>query len=97
MDSEDLEPAKELSSPEQYHEAWLSISNAQAVIVPGGFGPRGCDGKIAVIRYCRERGIPFLGICLGFQLSVVEFARNVLEWKVSQLTRFNVPFHFFIS
>ncbi|EUB63444.1 CTP synthase [Echinococcus granulosus] len=76
VDSEDLEPAMELSAPEQYHEAWLSISNAQAVIVAGGFGPRGCEGKIAVIRYCRERGIPFLGICLGFQLAVVEFARN---------------------
>ncbi|KAL5961362.1 CTP synthase 1 [Taenia solium] len=76
VDSEDLEPAMELSAPEQYHEAWLSISNAQAVIAAGGFGPRGCEGKIAVIRYCRERGIPFLGICLGFQLAVVEFARN---------------------
>ncbi|VDM34145.1 unnamed protein product [Hydatigera taeniaeformis] len=76
VDSEDLEPAMELSAPEQYHEAWLSISNAQAVIVAGGFGPRGCEGKISVIRYCRERGIPFLGICLGFQLAVVEFARN---------------------
>lgn len=84
VDSEDLEPAMESSAPDQYHEAWLSISNAQAVIVAGGFGPRGSEGKIAVIRYCRERGIPFLGICLGFQLAVIEFARNVLGWKVSQ-------------
>ncbi|VUZ46161.1 unnamed protein product [Hymenolepis diminuta] len=89
VDSEELEPAMEHSSPEQYHEAWLSISNAQAVIVAGGFGSRGCEGKIAVIRYCRERGIPFLGICLGFQLAVVEFARNILGWKDSNSTEFD--------
>nr|CDS28970.1 PHD and RING finger domain containing protein 1 [Hymenolepis microstoma] len=89
VDSEELEPAMEHSSPEQYHEAWLSVSNAQAVIVAGGFGPRGCEGKIAVIRYCRERGVPFLGICLGFQLAVVEFARNVLGWNDSNSAEFN--------
>ncbi|VDD84146.1 unnamed protein product [Mesocestoides corti] len=89
VDTEDLEPAMELIAPEQYHEAWLSISNAQAVIVAGGFGPRGCEGKISVIRYCRERGVPFLGICLGFQLAVVEFARNVLGWKDANSMEFN--------
>ncbi|KAM7532874.1 hypothetical protein Aperf_G00000128190 [Anoplocephala perfoliata] len=89
VDSEELEPTMESSAPEQYHEAWLSISNAQAVIVAGGFGPRGSEGKIAVIRYCSERGIPFLGICFGFQLAVVEFARNVLGWKVANSTELN--------
>ncbi len=47
------------------------------VIVPGGFGVRGTEGKIACIRYCRENNTPYLGICLGFQMAVVEFARNV--------------------
>jgi len=53
------------------------LSQADAVIVPGGFGTRGIEGKIQVIRHCRENNIPFLGICYGMQLAVVEYARNV--------------------
>ncbi len=53
------------------------LQKADAVIVPGGFGTRGIEGKIQVIRYCRENNIPFLGICYGMQLAVVEFARHV--------------------
>ena len=53
------------------------LSQVDAVIVPGGFGTRGIEGKIQVIRHCRERGIPFLGICYGMQLAVVEYARHV--------------------
>jgi len=52
-----------------------------SVIVPGGFGDRGVEGKIACVRYVREQGIPFLGICLGFQMAVIEYARNVLGLK----------------
>ncbi len=54
------------------------LRNADAVIVPGGFGVRGIEGKIQVIRYCRENNIPFLGICYGMQLAVVEYARHVV-------------------
>ena len=46
-----------------------------AILVPGGFGKRGVEGKIAAIRYARENGIPYLGICLGMQLAVIEYAR----------------------
>lgn len=53
------------------------LSGVQGILVPGGFGKRGIDGKLAAIRYAREQGIPFLGLCLGMQLSIVEFARNV--------------------
>jgi len=53
------------------------LSGVDGVLVPGGFGSRGIEGKISSIRYAREQGIPFFGICLGMQLSVVEFARNV--------------------
>jgi CTP synthase len=54
------------------------LRDVDAVIVPGGFGTRGIEGKIQVIRHCRENGIPFLGICYGMQLAVVEYARNVV-------------------
>jgi len=53
------------------------LADADAILVPGGFGARGIEGKIRAIRYARERGIPYLGICLGLQAAVVEFARNV--------------------
>jgi CTP synthase len=53
------------------------LKGAQGVIVPGGFGLRGIEGKIRVIRHCRENKVPFLGICYGMQLAVVEFARNM--------------------
>ena len=48
-----------------------------AILVPGGFGKRGVEGKIAAIRYARENKVPYLGICLGMQLAVVEYARDV--------------------
>jgi len=54
--------------------------------VPGGFGDRGLEGKIAAIRYARERGIPFFGICLGMQCAVIEFARNVLGLEDAHTT-----------
>lgn len=53
------------------------IEQAAAIIVPGGFGSRGTQGKIKAIQYAREHNVPFLGLCLGFQMAVVEFARNV--------------------
>ena len=53
------------------------LGDADGIIVPGGFGDRGIDGKITAIRYAREHGIPFLGLCLGMQLAIVEFARHV--------------------
>ena len=54
------------------------LEGLDAVIVPGGFGARGVEGKVAGGRHCREAGLPYLGICLGFQVAVIEFARNVL-------------------
>ncbi|GAB2025934.1 CTP synthase [Lactovum odontotermitis] len=57
------------------------IADADGIIVPGGFGHRGTDGKISAIKYAREQDIPFLGICLGMQLACVEYARDVLGLK----------------
>ncbi len=54
------------------------LASADAVVVPGGFGSRGTEGKIEAVRYARENDVPFLGLCLGFQMAVVEHARNVL-------------------
>ena len=56
-----------------------SLDDVDGVVVPGGFGSRGTEGKIEAIRYARENDLPFLGLCLGFQMAVVEFARNVLD------------------
>ena len=65
------------------------LSDLDGIIVPGGFGNRGIEGKIETIRYARENNIPFLGICLGMQMTVVEFARNVLGLKDANSTEFS--------
>ena len=65
------------------------LKNMDAIIVPGGFGDRGIEGMIETIRYVRENKIPFLGICLGMQMAVVEFARNVLGLKDANSEEFN--------
>lgn len=65
------------------------LKEADGIIVPGGFGDRGVDGKIMAIQYARENKIPFLGICLGMQLAVVEFARNVLGLADAHTTEIN--------
>ena len=64
------------------------LRNFAGIIVPGGFGQRGTEGKIKVIEYCRKNKIPYLGLCLGMQLAVVEFARNVLKMKSAHSTEF---------
>jgi CTP synthase len=69
------------------------LSKADAILVPGGFGERGVEGKIMAVRYARENGIPYLGICLGMQVAVIEFARNVAALADAQSTEFirNTP------
>jgi CTP synthase len=62
------------------------LEGVSGVIVPGGFGTRGVEGKINVVKYCRENNIPYLGICYGLQLAVVEFARNVCGIKEAHTT-----------
>ncbi len=65
------------------------LNDVDGILVPGGFGKRGIEGKIKAIRFARENNIPFLGICLGFQLAVVEFARNVLNLEGANSTEFD--------
>lgn len=62
------------------HHAEINLSDADAVLVPGGFGSRGTKGKRVAIQYARERGVPFLGICYGMQLAAAEYAENVLGY-----------------
>ena len=64
------------------------LSGFDGLLVPGGFGERGIEGKVAAIRYAREKGIPFFGICLGLQCAVVEFARNVCGLENAHSTEF---------
>ncbi len=65
------------------------LEGFDAILVPGGFGRRGVEGKIQAIRYARENGVPYLGICLGMQLAVVEFARNVCTLAGANSTEFD--------
>jgi CTP synthase len=65
------------------------LSGADGVLVPGGFGVRGVEGKVDAIRHARERGIPFLGICLGLQCAVIEFARNVCGLEGANSSEFD--------
>jgi len=66
-----------------------SLQNVDAILVPGGFGNRGVEGKIKAIEYARKNNIPFLGICLGMQLAVVEYARNVCGYADANSTEFS--------
>lgn len=79
VDAESIEKA----GPDIY------LSGLQGILIPGGFGDRGIEGKIAATRYAREKGIPFFGICLGMQIAVIEFARNVCGLKDATSTEFD--------
>ncbi len=78
MDSEEIE-----------QNGTEKLAAMDAILIPGGFGVRGTEGKIAAIQYARENKIPYLGICLGMQLAVIEFARNVAGLADANSTEFN--------
>lgn len=79
VDSEDIEK----KGAEKY------LTGARGILIPGGFGNRGIEGKIQAVRFARENKIPFFGICLGMQTAVIEFARNVCDLKEANSTEFN--------
>ena len=79
----------EMAAGRENEEAARLLEGLDAVIVPGGFGVRGTEGKIACVKYCRENKVPYLGICLGFQMAVVEFARNVCGLGGASTTEFD--------
>ncbi len=69
-------------------EGTQALQDVDAILVPGGFGERGIEGKIATVRYARENKVPYLGICLGMQSAVIEFARNVVGLEGAHSTEF---------
>lgn len=77
-----------------YDKAKTMLKDVQAVVVPGGFGIRGIEGKLSVVRYAREHNLPFLGLCLGMQCAVIEYARNVVGLKDANSVEFdeNTPY-----
>ncbi|XP_042394313.1 CTP synthase 2-like isoform X3 [Zingiber officinale] len=87
--SSDLEDNTTLEALELHKAAWKQLKGANAVLVPGGFGDRGVEGKILAAKYARENHVPFLGICLGMQIAVVEFARSVMNLQDANSTEFD--------
>ncbi|KAF2126282.1 CTP synthase-like protein [Dothidotthia symphoricarpi CBS 119687] len=77
VDSDHLEPKCQVSNPAKYHDAWHKVVQAAGILVPGGFGQRATEGMIAAAKWARENKKPYLGICLGMQIAVIEYARNV--------------------
>lgn len=81
VESTDLEPATLAADADKHAEAWAALKGADAVLIPGGFGDRGFEGMILAAQYAREQCVPVLGVCLGMQVMVTEFARNVVGWS----------------
>jgi CTP synthase (UTP-ammonia lyase) len=89
IEAADLEDATAAKTPEKHAEAWRILRSVAGVVVPGGFGVRGVEGKIACAKYCRENKKPYLGVCLGMQVMVIEYARSVLGLAEAQSAEFD--------
>ncbi|THU59525.1 hypothetical protein C4D60_Mb07t03020 [Musa balbisiana] len=87
--SSDLEETTAKEAPESYKAAWKLLKGADGILVPGGFGDRGVKGKILAAKYARENKVPYLGICLGMQIAVIEFARSVMNLREANSIEFN--------
>ncbi|WVZ69430.1 hypothetical protein U9M48_018218 [Paspalum notatum var. saurae] len=85
----DLEDSSAKETPEAHKKAWKLLKGADGVLVPGGFGDRGVQGKILAAKYARENNVPYLGICLGMQIAVIEFARSVMKLRGANSTEFD--------
>ncbi|KAK0118658.1 CTP synthase ura7 [Cadophora gregata] len=77
VDASNLEEQARTDDPAAFHKAWHNVCTANGILVPGGFGQRGTEGMIAAAKWARTNKTPYLGICLGMQIAVIEFARNV--------------------
>ncbi|XP_076819229.1 CTP synthase 2-like isoform X1 [Clavelina lepadiformis] len=86
IEAEHLEDETLAKQPAVYHEAWKKLCLSDGVLVPGGFGSRGVEGKIKAVEWSRLHRKPFLGVCLGLQVATIEFARNVLNMEGANST-----------
>ena len=86
IESTDLDPH---DVTEKHDEAWELLRAADGILVPGGFGNRGVEGKIAAANYARVNNVPYLGVCLGLQIATIEFCRNVLGLENANSTEFD--------
>merc|ERR1719410_1094537 len=89
IESSKLEAKTKDSDPEAYEKAWADLKAGAGILVPGGFGDRGIDGKVLAAQYAREKKVPYLGICLGMQIMVIEYARHVLNLKDANSAEFD--------
>ncbi|CAL9129247.1 uncharacterized protein LOC103992733 isoform X2 [Musa acuminata AAA Group] len=87
--SSDLEETTAKEVPESYKAAWKLLKGADGILVPGGFGDRGVKGKILAAKYARENKVPYLGICLGMQIAVIEFAQSVMNLREANSIEFD--------
>ena len=88
VESSHLEDSCRQTSPELHQQAWSKLKSAHGVLVPGGFGDRGIEGKVEAVRYAREERVPFLGICLGMQAAVIEYTRSFLRRPLANSREF---------
>ena len=89
IDSENLDEKVKRDDAEKYNEAWKLLKESDGILVPGGFGIRGIEGKIKAAEYARLNKIPYLGVCLGLQIATIEFCRNVLGMEKANSTEFD--------
>uniref|UniRef100_A0A0D3ERY9 CTP synthase n=1 Tax=Oryza barthii TaxID=65489 RepID=A0A0D3ERY9_9ORYZ len=85
----DLEDSAAKETPEAHKKAWKLLKGAEGILVPGGFGDRGVQGKILAAKYARENNVPYLGICLGMQIAVIDFARSIMKLPGANSTEFD--------
>ena len=88
IESSVLDDEAKKSNLESHEEAWNLLKRADGILVPGGFGIRGIEGKIKAAEFARENNVPYLGVCLGLQVATIEFCRNVLGLEGANSTEF---------
>jgi len=89
IESADLDDQTASADPEVHAAAWELLKGADGILVPGGFGIRGIEGKIKAAEYARKNDVPYLGVCLGLQVATIEFCRNVLDMEGANSTEFD--------